>query len=811
MPRALGPAITAVTICTAIQWTLLKWLLVTPFSLYYAGVAIVAWFLGFSTGVLTAMISALVVGTFRYFHPLFGASGILSQVAPTTTFLLASSVIAWFCDLGRAALLREERLARYLAQTQSLYDALFANMREALVYGEVVWQNGEAVDAVYLAVNGAFDRLTGFGKPIGRRMTELVPEFVRSYPEVLTYLGSVASTGNAERFECFVKELNAWFTVSAYCPTPGFFVAVFDDVSAQHESENALRLSEERYRVLFESSQDAIVTLGLAERRFTAGNAASVRLFGLRDLDDLVTRAPWDLSPLLQPSGQSSEELAAEMIELALGNGSNFFDWTHRRLDGSEFEANVLLTRVVLGGAVQLQATVRDVSEKKRIERALIESERNYRTLLDEAGEGVLVAAADNRAILYANQAISEAFGYSPVELCQMTLEQLQPPELERKLFERMRSGAPLETKRLPEVPCRRKDGTIFWADIAGAPLPYNDRLCILGFFHDVTERREMQRKLELEQRQRQAVELELRHAQKLEAIGQLAAGIAHEINTPSQFVSDSVCFIRDGFSSLVEMLPQYRRAVELVRADPEHAAFAREIENAELERDIEYVMENVPQAFERCADGMQRVASIVRAMKEFAHPGQRERSPADLNRAIQNTLTIARNEYKYLADVVTRYGDVPPVFCNIGDLNQVFLNLIVNAAHAIASAVGDTGNKGTIYITTSATDEIVEVEIRDTGCGIPAGIQSRIFEPFFTTKEVGKGTGQGLAISRSVVDRHGGTLTFKSVEGQGTSFWIRLPRECSPSTRAQRTTPAPAVPRAEQEVRREGAPTSLR
>jgi signal transduction histidine kinase len=163
--------------------------------------------------------------------------------------------------------------------------------------------------------------------------------------------------------------------------------------------------------------------------------------------------------------------------------------------------------------------------------------------------------------------------------------------------------------------------------------------------------------------------------------------------------------------------------------------------------------------------------------MKEFAHPDQKEKVSADLNRALQTTLNIARNEYKYVADVATEFGDLPPVFCHVGDLNQVFLNLIVNAAHAIGDVVRQSGRKGTIRIRTSQEGGLARIDIADTGAGIPEAIRQRVFEPFFTTKEVGKGTGQGLAIARSiVVSKHGGTLMFESEVGKGTTFTIRLP-----------------------------------
>lgn len=273
-------------------------------------------------------------------------------------------------------------------------------------------------------------------------------------------------------------------------------------------------------------------------------------------------------------------------------------------------------------------------------------------------------------------------------------------------------------------------------------------------------------------------LEAQLRHAQKLESVGQLAAGIAHEINTPTQFVQNNISFLSDSFRGLQTLLVQYRKGIaELAGENPQHLHLVNELKKAEEIVDYSYIEENAPDAFTRSLDGIARIAKIVSAMKEFAHPDHREKSFADINRALQNTLTIARNEYKSVAEVELDLGELPLVLCHLSELNQVFLNLIVNAAHAIADVVKESGNKGRILVRSFQKGDQIQVEFHDTGCGIPHGIRDRIFDPFFTTKEVGRGTGQGLAIAHSVVvDKHGGTITFDSTVGTGSVFTIRLP-----------------------------------
>jgi len=281
--------------------------------------------------------------------------------------------------------------------------------------------------------------------------------------------------------------------------------------------------------------------------------------------------------------------------------------------------------------------------------------------------------------------------------------------------------------------------------------------------------------------RAREKMEMELRQAQKLEAVGRLASGVAHEINTPIQFVGDSVHFVRTAWGDLAGLVARYRALSQAVlRSSADGVPWrdlAQSAADGEEEADLAYLLENVPAALSRALEGVERVGTIVASLKEFAHPDQKESTSVDLNRAILTTLNIARNEYKYVAEVETDLGLLPPVTCRAGEINQVVLNLIVNAAHAIGERVRGTDEKGLIKIATRREDGMVVISIADTGCGIPEAIRDKIFDPFFTTKEVGKGTGQGLFIARSVVvEKHGGTLTFQSETGKGTTFFVRLP-----------------------------------
>lgn len=274
--------------------------------------------------------------------------------------------------------------------------------------------------------------------------------------------------------------------------------------------------------------------------------------------------------------------------------------------------------------------------------------------------------------------------------------------------------------------------------------------------------------------KEKEMLQSQLLQAHKLESVGQLASGIAHEINTPTQFVSSNVSFLDEAFSDISDCIKSLAEAVEEGRLS------ASLVHDALEEADWPYLYEEIPKAIKQSREGLARVTSIVRAMKEFSHPGGQDAEQCDINHLIETTVTVARNEWKYSAEVVLELApDLPGIPCFDGAIGQVLLNLLVNAAQTISEKLGRTpeGGKGTITITTEMADEAVLIHIADTGCGIPEECRAKIFEPFFTTKDVGKGTGQGLAIAYDVISRkHGGSLTFSTVMGEGTTFTIRLP-----------------------------------
>jgi len=503
---------------------------------------------------------------------------------------------------------------------------------------------------------------------------------------------------------------------------------------------NEVIWSDEIYRIF-----------GLAPRQFDATYEAFLRSVHPDDRDPvkkaieeaLETRKPYSMDHrVVLPDG--SERVVHEQAEVT-------FD-----------EA---------GKPVRMVGTVQDITEQRRAEEALKEAHRQTEQLLS-AIPSILIGVDTGGTITRWNEAAAKTFGIAaqgivgrPFQEC--GIEWDCADVLGR--IEKWLAGQRSMQLRLDDVRFTRPNGKEGLLGITVNPVvnEIDEFDGFLLFAADVTERRELVSQLS--------------QAQKLESIGQLAAGIAHEINTPTQYVGDNTRFLKDSFGDLLELLRAYEHLLERAKQESYSPELVAEIEAAVRDADLQYLAAEIPQAIEQSLEGVDRVARIVRAMKEFSHPGGKEKTAVDINKAIENTITVARNEWKYVADMDTDFDkSLPTVPCLPGEFNQVILNMIINATHAIADVVGDGSRaKGQIKVTTRRDDGWAEIRISDTGSGIPEKIRDRIFDPFFTTKQVGRGTGQGLSIARSViVDKHGGTINLETEVGKGTTFIVRLPLE---------------------------------
>ena len=437
--------------------------------------------------------------------------------------------------------------------------------------------------------------------------------------------------------------------------------------------------------------------------------------------------------------------------------------------EGKTTVADITIAPVRNGGGepIQYVAFMQDITERMQAQETLRRAHARTEQLLTAISSILIGLDADERITDW-NATAERAFGIKTPDVLGRRLIDCEigwdADVVDAHVQQARMSNAPVNP---PELHYQRPDGTEGVLGLVMNPLSCDSDAAggVLIVGADITQRKHL--------------EHQLAQAQKLESIGQLAAGIAHEINTPTQFVGDNTRFLQTAFSDLHELLGHYEALFAAAKGGAIDAALLTGIEAAREAADLEYLCDEIPQAITQSLEGIARVTNIVRAMKDFSHPGGREKQTVDLNKAIESTATVARNEWKYVADLVTDLDpDLPAVSCWVADFNQVILNMIVNAAHAIRDVVGeDTEGKGCITIATRRIGEFAEIRISDSGTGIPAKIRSKIFDPFFTTKDVGKGTGQGLAIAHSVVvEKHGGQIDLESTVGEGTTFIIRLP-----------------------------------
>lgn len=406
----------------------------------------------------------------------------------------------------------------------------------------------------------------------------------------------------------------------------------------------------------------------------------------------------------------------------------------------------------------------KDIKERKKIEKELLRSKQETMKTIDSIPD--LIALFDNNhKIIRLNKAMEEFLGKTASEVLgkKVCLFKISCDGKCECHHNRVLENGKIDSTELHD----ETRGRIYDVKI----IPCFDGDVVVGTVllgRDITDIKKYQTDQTLLQTQ-------LLQAQKLESVGQLAAGIAHEINTPTQYVSANLEFLHEAYGEINTLLKSIESVVHNNSDE-----ISKRINLLLGDADLDYFSEEIPTAITQSSEGAERIRSIVVAMKEFSHPGSKEKEWVDLNKIIQTTITVARNEWKYVSEIKTVFqDDLPAVECLTNEIGQVFLNIIVNSAQAIGEKIGENPEtcKGEILITTKYEGGAVIVTIKDDGLGMPEAIIDKVFDPFFTTKGVGKGTGQGLAIAHDVVTKkHDGTLSVKSKHGVGTTFVITLP-----------------------------------
>lgn len=543
-----------------------------------------------------------------------------------------------------------------------------------------------------------------------------------------------------------------------------------EEVNERRQSEDALRKSEAMVRAITTAARDAIVIMDQAGV-VAFWNDAAERIFGWTRVEVMGRELHEIIFPTRCRDTESKVFPFSPMTEVDTARGQTIRVQA-RRKDGTDIPIELSLSSVRLDGKWCVVGIARDISDRVETER----TQARLKAAIEAASETIVITDTSG-VIQYANPAFERNTGYTCEEAVGRNPGICNSGHHDKAFYEELWGTIGRGETWHGHFVNKRKDGTLFHEEATISPIK-NESGKIINYVsvkRDVTQQR--------------ILEGQLLQAQKLESIGQLAAGIAHEISTPIQYVGDNTRFVRDSVADLLKLIDTFVGLLASAKdADirPEQIAA---VESAIEELDLEFAKKEIPNAIAQTLDGVDRVAEIVRAMKDFSHPGSEDKSPTDLNRAIESTITVCRSRWKYVADLETDFEEgLPAVPCLVGEFNQVILNMIVNAADAIGDIVGDgDSGKGRIIVSTRLDGAFVEIRVVDTGGGIPEKIQIKVFDPFFTTKEVGQGTGQGLAISHDViVNKHGGTITFEVDPGVGTTFIVRVPL-AGQSTKKQR------------------------
>jgi PAS domain S-box-containing protein len=586
--------------------------------------------------------------------------------------------------------------------------------------------------------------------------------------------------------ECTLRDVwgsefpvKAAFTTHASDQGGGFFCLQATRLNDFQNDDSSATSDHELLHAVLETIPDSLYFKDLYSRFIRVNRALAVKdgrndpnaLLGLTDFDRFTVehaRPAYDDEQRIIRTGKSIIDQEEKET------------WADGRV--SWVSTTKLPLRNLKGQIVGTFGISRDITARKQAEQESLEKTAFLEAMVDSTIDGVLVVNTQGRKILQ-NRRFLELWKIpahvaeenDDEKTLQVVVGSVRDPETFLAKVRHLYSH-PDEISR-DEV--ELNDGTVL--DRYSSPVLDKDgkNHGRIWAFRDITARKQSER-------ENRELLVQLQLAQRLESIGRLAAGVAHEINTPTQFITDNTHFLAGAFAQLAELLRVHRALREAAAAHPALAEQARDAAAAERDQELDYLLREIPTTITQTLDGLGRVSRIVRSLKEFSHPQNSHRAPVNLNHVIDTTLTVSRNEWKYVADVVTDFDpNLPPVPCVVDEFNQVILNLIINAAHAIDSALkGHPGGRtrGTITIRTRHEAAHALVEIEDTGTGISEANRPHIFEPFFTTKDVGKGTGQGLAIVRNVVVKHHqGSIDFTSEVGRGTTFHIRLPLTAAP------------------------------
>ncbi len=687
-----------------------------------------------------------------------------------------------------------------MQNAQPYHHIISENAHYGYLCCRIVVDEGRPFDFIHEEVNSGYEKLTGQRNVVGRRMSEVMPCIAKSNPGFVEHLIGVTESGTPCRLEEYFEESNKWYDFSVYCPQEGYLVAIFYDISGRKELERALHDSEERFRSLFEDHSAVMIVLDPETGAIIDVNQAAADFYGW-GVDELRAMKIFDLN-------SSSYEAVQKEMEIWKTMGQRSMAFRHRRADGSLRDVEIFGKKITISNRSLVYDIVHDVTLRNRLEtvsqmrirllemakhrsvEALLQSTIDEVEWLTESSLGFGFLMEDDQAS-FSHESYSSK---TMLRMCNVQKRDALFPLSKAGVWadavrERRglihnnypslnhRKGMPkghVVLQRELVVPVIRNGKIMAILGVGNKPFDYDENeltwaSTLADQAWDIIESK-------INEEKEKKLHSQLQHSMKMEMIGQLAAGVAHEINNPLNFIILNEYNLHDDFTDLRELMGYYRRLIDKVEGIPLFAEEVGLLRAKERELDVDDLLKSIPETLEKSKNGVERIKSITHSMRNYSYKNSQEQlTSLDLNKAIHEALVIAKSEYLYIATIALELKELPPLLCNSSQINQVILNLIINATHAIESQ--KRSSPGQIEIKTWATAEQIFCSVTDDGPGLREEIKPRIFEPFLTTKDPGKGTGLGLSISYDIiVKKHHGTIAVDSQFGGGVTVTFSLP-----------------------------------
>lgn len=659
-----------------------------------------------------------------------------------------------------------------LNQTKPMQDinSLLYNIQDAFVLIKV--NNSKKFKSSIIEVNQQFIEIINRSKEkiIGKCISDIFPA---SLNWEIIYENTI-SKKNSKSFKILFKKSKTWGQVSIFSPQKDYIALIIKNITHQEKIIRAIKESEEKFRNIAQAAQDAIIMIDY-NGNVSFWNKMASEIFGYSK-EEIVGQ---NLHKKLTPEHLFADHKKNFTHWQQTGKG-NAIDQTIEiqalKKDRTIINVELSLSSVQIKNKWHAIGVVRDITKQKTIQNELIKKDyditkahQDVQNLLSSI-KSILIGVSITDTVTHWNETAELTFGLKANEIIGKKLTELNLSWEWIKIYEGiMDTVINQKAVYMPDIMYINQQQEKRFLGISINPIMENKKVTtgFLIYGRDITEKKTM--------------EMELLQSQKLKSIGELASGIAHEINTPTQYVNDNMHFFKDTYSNISEILSLNLQLLESNNKPDEE--FVKKLKDKLVEYDVKYLQDEIPLAIDQSLEGLGHISRIVKSMKSFAHPAVEQKVFTDINKSLQDTITITKNEWKYVATIETNFDEKnSQVYCYPAEIHQVFLNIIINAAHAIDDAIKNGKyKKGKINISTKMQENFFEIIISDNATGIPEEITDKIFDPFFTTKEVGKGTGQGLAISYSIIaKKHKGKLLVNSTPKEGSDFIIHLPNDTS-------------------------------